>query len=68
MSLPKPDVHVRLSEKGMAALEALATSKSKDKGRVAGELLERALLGEVHGLIEAAQKLNRLGMLGSGRE
>ncbi len=49
VSLPKPDLHVRISE----------------RAAVAGELLTKALLGEGHAMRLAAQRYLKAGIVGS---
>ena len=68
MSLPKPDIHVRICEEAMQALEALAYVEQRNKAELAGQLLEEVLLGKVHTLTLAANRFNRLGLSGRGRE
>lgn len=65
VSLPKPDLHVRISERAMRELDALAVALSKDRGVVAGELLTKALLGEGHAMRLAAQRYLKAGIVGS---
>lgn len=68
MSLPKPDLHVRVNDDAMALLDALATVRGIAKAELAGELLERTLLGEGHAIRVAAARLVRSGFCGSGGE
>lgn len=61
-------VHVRLTEQEFAALDLLATSSGREASVTAAELLGRALLGEGHALMFAAQRFVRAGLLGAGRD
>jgi hypothetical protein len=68
VSLPKPDLHVRLSEHAMSALEAVAKAQQRELTVVARELLTEALLGRVHAMSLAANRLMQAGFLGRGRD
>lgn len=68
MSLPKPGLHIRVADEAMALLDAMATVRGPGKAELAGELLERTLLGEGHAIRVAASKLARMGLCGNGRE
>lgn len=68
MSLPKPDLHVRLSAEAKALLRLLAEVEQAPEGTVAARYLEEALLGKGHVLKVAARQLSRLGIEGSGRD
>jgi hypothetical protein len=68
VSLPKPDLHVRLSEDAMSALEVVAKGQQRELTVVARELLTEALLGRVHTMRLAAERLMRAGFLGKGRD
>ena len=61
-------VHVRLSDEADALLELLAAAGNTEKGRVASDLLHRALLGEGYALKVAADRLARMGFGGRARE
>ena len=61
-------VHVRLGDEADARLEFLAQAGRSDKSKVAADLLHRALLGEGHDLIVAAERFLRSGSSGSNRE
>ena len=68
MSLPKPDLHVRLSSEAKALLHLLAEVEQAPESVVAARYLEEALLGKGHVLKIAARQLSRLGIDGSERE
>ena len=71
MGLPMPDMHVRVSERCMTALRALAVAKGGEGfpvSSVASQILEEAVLGRVHTLMVAADALNATGLQGSRRE
>lgn len=60
--------HVRLSDEADARLEFLAEAGRTDKAKIAADILHRALLGEGHDLIVAAERYLRLGTSGRERE
>lgn len=64
MGLPKPDIHLRLSERAMEELRFLAAASDADLAKVASQLLESALLGAGHSIKVAAQRAIRAGILG----
>lgn len=68
MSLPKPDLHIRISSDAKAALGLLAEVEQVPESVLAGRLLERVILGEVHALKVAARQLRRQGLSGSEGE
>jgi hypothetical protein len=68
MSLPKPDLHVRISEEAKATLRLLADAYQQPECVLAGQLLERALMGEGHTLKIAARRLYHAGFAGSARD
>lgn len=68
MSLPKPDLHVRISAEAKAALDLLAGVEQVPESVLAARLLERCLLGEFHVLKIAARELGRQGIAGRGGE
>lgn len=57
MSLPKPDIHVRLSETAMRELRFLAEAEGTEISRVATRLLEASLLGATHAMKVAAKRV-----------
>ena len=65
MSLPKPDLHVRLSPDAKALLRLLAEVEQAPESVVAARYLEESLLGKGHVLKVAARQLSRLGIAGS---
>lgn len=65
MSLPKPDLHVRISEECRAALRLLADVEQCPDATLAGRLLEESVLGRFHTLTLAARQARRLGLGGS---
>ena len=65
MSLPKPDLHVRLSLDAKAMLRLLADVEQVPESVVAARYLEEALLGKGHVLKVAARQLRRAGFAGS---
>ena len=68
MSLPKPDMHIRLSEEARAALRLLADVEQCPDSTLAARLIEEAVLGRFHVLKVAARQSRRLGLDGSERE
>lgn len=71
MSLPKPDLHVRISDAAMTALRALAYATHGEDfpaSSMAAQILEEALLGRVHALTVVAERLSSAGFGGKGRE
>ena len=64
MSLPKPDLHVRLSGPAMRELRFLAEAQDQDAARVAARLLESALLGAGHVIKVAARRALLSGISG----
>lgn len=69
VSLPKPDLHIRLSEEAEAALALAAEYEGRPKAELAGQLLETTLLGHVHAIRVILRKARRLGFAGrSGDE
>jgi hypothetical protein len=65
MSLPKPDLHIRLSHEAKGALRLLAEVESVPESVLAGHLLEEIILGRIHTLTVAARRLRRQGLAGS---
>ena len=68
MSLPHPDLHVRLPERVKSELKALADARGEPESKVAADLITRALMGEPYALRVAAARMIKLGILGSGGE
>ena len=68
MSLPKPDLHIRLSTDAKGMLRLLAEVQQLPESVVAAQLLERSILGEGHVLKVAARQLHRAGFAGSEGE
>jgi len=65
MSLPKPDLHVRVSAEADAALTMLSEYEGRPKAEIASQLLDTALLGQVHSIRLILRKARRLGFAGS---
>lgn len=63
MSLPKPDLHIRLSDKAMNELRFLAEVEGSEPGRVAARLLEQSLFGAGHAVKVAARRVLLAGNL-----
>lgn len=68
MSLPKPDLHIRLLPEADAVLELIAAAEERTKVAVAEQLLAECLLGRAHALKVAAARYARLGITGTPRE
>ena len=68
MSLPKPDLHVRVSAECKAALQLLAEVDQVPESVIAARLLEESVLGRFHVLKIAAREMRRMGIDGSERE
>lgn len=68
MSLPKPDIHVRISEQAMDALDVIAHIEQRNRAELAGMFLEECLLGRLHAVSMAADRFRRLGICGSERD
>lgn len=62
MSLPKPDLHVRLSPRAMEELRCLALAEDTDISKLAARYLEEALLGKGHTLRIAAKRVMMAGI------
>ncbi len=70
MSLPKPDLHVRLSERAMEVLRAVTVAERGEDyptATMAANLLEEALLGRAHTLTVAAERMAAAGFGGMKR-
>jgi hypothetical protein len=68
MSEPLKSMHVRLCPEAHRVLSAIATIEEQDNAEIARRILEEALLGRVHSLMLAAEKVRGLGFSGSGRD
>lgn len=68
MSEPLKSTHVRLCPEAHRVLSALADYEEKDNAEMARLLLEELLLGKVHSLMLAAEKVKRLGFAGIPRD
>jgi hypothetical protein len=68
MSLPKPDLHVRLCSEAKGALHLLAEVEQVPDAVLAGRMLEECLLGRIHALTIAARQLRQQGFAGSEGE
>lgn len=68
MSLPKPDLHIRVSADCRALLSLLADVEQVPMSTLAEHLLEEAVLGKGYSLKLAARQMSRLGIAGSARE
>ncbi|MBZ4194179.1 MAG: hypothetical protein LAE24_07730 [Candidatus Contendobacter sp.] len=68
MSLPKPDLHLRISAEADVALTLIAEYEDKPKAEIAGQLLDTALLGHVYGIKLILRKAKRLGFAGNEGE
>lgn len=64
MSEPLKSTHVRLSSEAHRVLAAIATIEEQDNAEIARRILEEALLGRVHTLMMASEKVRRLGFSG----
>jgi predicted DNA-binding protein len=68
MSEPLKSTHVRLSAEAHRVLSAIAEMEEKDNAEMARLILEESLLGRVHILMLAAEKVRRLGFAGISRD
>lgn len=68
MSLPKPDLHIRISADCRALLSLLAEVEQAPVSTLAERFLEEAVLGKGHALKLAARQLARMGIAGSERD
>lgn len=65
MSLEKPDLHVRVDDRVMAALKAIAKSRGNEAiNKVASDMLTCSVMGEVYFLKVAAVDMVKSGILG----
>lgn len=68
MSEPLKSTHVRLSAEAHRVLTALAQMEEQDNAEIARRILEEALLGRIHTLMLAAEKVRCLGFSGITRD
>ena len=68
MSEPLKSIHVRLSPEAHRVLSAIATIEEQNDAEIARRILEEALLGRVHTLMLASEKVRRLGFTGISRD
>ena len=68
MSLPKHDLHIRVSADCRALLSLLAEVEQVPMSTLAEHIVEEAILGRGHSLKLAARQIARMGISGSGRE
>lgn len=68
MSEPLKSTHVRLSSDAYRVLTALADMNEKDNAEMLRLIAEEALLGRVHTLMLAAEKVRCLGFSGITRD
>ena len=68
MSLPKPDLHLRVCQEAKAKLRLMAEVEQLPESVVAARYLEEAILGKAHVLKVAARQLLRAGFDGSEGE
>ena len=68
MSLPKPDLHLRICPEAKGVLRLLAEVEQAPESTVAAKYLEEVLLGRGHSLIVAARQMHRMGIAGMGRD
>lgn len=68
VSLPKPDLHIRISTEAKAALALLADVEQAPESVLAARLLEESILGKAHILKVAARHLRHLGLSGNEGE
>lgn len=65
MSLPRDSVHVRITPDLHKQLKIYAEMEHKPVAEVAALWLEKMIVAETHELRIAAQKMSRLGLIGS---
>ncbi len=68
MSEPLKSTHVRLSTEAHRVLTAIAQMEEQDNAEVARRILEESLLGRIHTLMLAAEKVRCLGFSGISRD
>jgi hypothetical protein len=64
VSEPLKSIHVRLSSEAHRVLGAIATIEEQDNAEIARRLLEECLLGRVHTLMLASERVRQLGFSG----
>ncbi|MDR1647872.1 MAG: hypothetical protein LBR88_07555 [Zoogloeaceae bacterium] len=64
MSLPKPDLHLRIEQEQDDQLSVLSTLTGRSKADIAAEILERGIVGEFHTVTIAAKRMAHLGLTG----
>ena len=67
VSLPKPDLHIRISEQALQVLRAVTFAERGEDypvATMAAQVLEEALLGRAHTLTVAAERLRAAGFGG----
>lgn len=65
MSLPKPDLHIRLDGEAKSKLDLLAEVMDVPSSTLAASILDRAILGEAHALMVAAKRAMKAGFIGN---
>jgi hypothetical protein len=65
MSLPKPDLHVRLCDDAKSKLRLMAEVEQIPESVLAARYLEEVILGKAYILKLAARRLMRVGFSGS---
>lgn len=71
MSLPKPDLHIRISDQALQVLRAVTYAERGEDfpvASMAAAILEEALLGLAHTLTIAADRLAAAGFGGNKRD
>lgn len=68
MSLPKKDVRTHVLEEAHNRLTVLATASDTSIDDIAGDILNRAMLGEGYKLILAAGQAVGFGIVGNNKE
>lgn len=68
MSETLKSTHVRLCAEAHRVLCAIATMEEQDNAEIARRILEEALLGRVHTLMLASEKVRLLGFSGMSRD
>lgn len=68
MAEPLKSTHVRLSADAHRVLAAIAQVEEQENAEIARRILEEALLGRVHTLMLAAEKVRQLGFSGISRD
>ena len=68
MGEPLKSTHVRLSSEAHRVLCAIATIEEQENSEILRRICEEALLGRVHTLMLAADKVRSLGFSGISRD